>query len=155
MTLAESFEKQTGKKGGRRYLPFAQGAFKITEMAQQMSGRMEMFSHGAPKLNADGSIGIAENTMGLKDIFEPIGTGEKYAKFQMYVYAQRAQRLKQEGREKLMSDADIAEGLRYGRRTQSSMMCSKTIHSFNEALMQFLGLRRNQRRAEAKTYRHR
>ena len=52
--------------------------------------------------------------MGLKEIFEPIGTGEKYAKFQMFVYAQRAQRLKQEGRENLMSDADIAEGLRYG-----------------------------------------
>ena len=102
--------------GERRYLPFAQGAFKITEVAQQMSGRMEMFSRvGAPKLNRDGSVGIAENTMGLKQIFEPIGTGERYAKFQMYVYAQRAQRLKQEGREKLMSDADIAEGLRYGR----------------------------------------
>ena len=84
--------------GERRYLPFAQGAFKITEVAQQMSGRMEMFSRvGAPKLNRDGSVGIAENTMGLKQIFEPIGTGERYAKFQMYVYAQRAQSLKRRG----------------------------------------------------------
>ena len=125
--------------GERRYLPFAQGAFKITEVAQQMSGRMEMFSRvGAPKLNRDGSVGIAENTMGLKQIFEPIGTGERYAKFQMYVYAQRAQRLKREGREKLMSDADIAEGLRYGRENPEFDAVFRNYTRFNEALMKFL-----------------
>jgi hypothetical protein len=139
LELSERTRKDADGKPIRRYLPFAQGAFKITEMAQQMSGRMEMFSRvGAPKLNADGSVGIAENTMGLKQIFEPIGTGERYAKFQMYVYAQRAQRLKQEGREKLMSDADIAEGLRYGRENPEFDAVFRNYTRFNEALMKFL-----------------
>ena len=139
LELSERTRKDADGKPLRRYLPFAQGAFKITEMAQQMSGRMEMFSRiGAPKLNPDGSVGIAENTMGLKQIFEPIGTGERYAKFQMFVYAQRAQRLKQEGRENLMSDADIAEGLRYGRENPEFNEVFRNYTQFNEALMQFL-----------------
>ena len=73
----------------KRYLPFAESAFKITEIAQQLPGKMEMFyRNGAPQLNADGTVTIADGTR-LKDIFEPIGQGEKYGKFQMFVYAQR------------------------------------------------------------------
>jgi len=125
--------------GDRRYKPFAQGAFKITELAQQMSGRMQMFNEiGAPKLNEDGSVGIVEGTQGLKKIFEPIGQGEKYAKFQMFVYAQRAQRLKSEGRENLMTDAQIAEGLQYGVENPEFQQVFNQYKSFNESVMQFL-----------------
>lgn len=127
------------RTGERRYLPFAQGAFKITEIAQQLSGKMEMFTKlGAPKLNADGTVSIVEGTRGLRDIFEPIGTGDKYAKFQMYVYAQRAQRLKAEGRENLLTDEQIAEGMRYGAENPEFNEVFNQYKNFNESLMQFL-----------------
>ena len=83
-------------------MSFGNGAFKITEVAQQISGKMEMIAkYGAPVLNEDGTVTISEGTRGLFDIFRPIGSGDKYAKFQMYVYAQRAQRLKEEAEKTL------------------------------------------------------
>ena len=127
------------RTGDRRYLPFAQSAFKVTELAQQIPGRMQMmYEFGAPKLNPDGSMGIVETTQGLKKIFEPIGQGEKYGQFQMYVYAKRAERLKQEGRENLMTDAQIAEGLGYGAANPEFDRVFQEYRKFNEALMQFL-----------------
>lgn len=126
-------------RGERRYLPFQQGAFKALEFAQQSSGRIQMImTKGAPKLNPDGSVGILEGTRGLLDIFQPIGAKEKYAKFQMFVYAQRAQRLKNEGRENLMTDAQIAEGMRYGAENPEFQEVFNQYKNFNEGLMQFL-----------------
>ena len=126
-------------RGVKRYLPFAESAFKITEIAQQLPGKMEMFyRNGAPQLNADGTVTIADGTRGLKDIFEPIGQGEKYGKFQMFVYAQRAQRLKREGRENLLTDAQIAEGMRYGSENPEFAEVFRQYQLFNDKLMQFL-----------------
>lgn len=126
-------------RGERRYLPFQEGAFKALEFAQQSSGRIQMImTKGAPKLNPDGSVGILEGTRGLLDIFQPIGAKEKYAKFQMFVYAQRAQRLKNEGRENLMTDAQIAEGMRYGAENPEFQEVFKQYQNYNEGLMQFL-----------------
>ena len=126
-------------RGVKRYLPFAESAFKITEIAQQLPGKMEMFyRHGAPQLNADGTVTIADGTRGLKEIFEPIGQSEKYGKFQMFVYAQRAQRLKREGRENLLTDAQIAEGMRYGSENPEFAEVFRQYQLFNDKLMQFL-----------------
>lgn len=128
--------RQTGE---RRYKTYAESAFKITEIAQQMPGKMEMFyKYGAPQLNADNTVTIADGTRGLKDIFEPIGQGEKYGKFSMFLYAQRARRLKQEGRENLLTDAQIAEGMRYGSENPEFAEVYRQYQLFNDKLMQFL-----------------
>ena len=130
---------QRARGEGNTLMSFGNGAFKITEVAQQISGKMEMIAkYGAPVLNEDGTVTISEGTRGLFDIFRPIGSGDKYAKFQMYVYAQRAQRLKEEGRENLMTDAQIAEGMRYGSENPEFGQVFAEYKSFNETLMQFL-----------------
>lgn len=127
------------KYGVARYLPFAEGAMKISEFAQQRSGRMQQFiEHGPPVLGAEGEITIDNSIGGLRTIFEPIGTGEKYAKFQMYVYAQRARRLKAEGRENLMSEADIQEGLSYGAQNPEFERVFNNYKAFNDKVMQFM-----------------
>ena len=127
------------KYGVKRYLPFAEGAFKIAEFAQQRSGRMQQFiEHGPPVLGAEGEVTIDNSIGGLREIFSPIGTGPKYAQFQMYVYAKRAQRLKAEGRENLMSDADIQEGLSYGAQNPEFDRVYRNYNAFNEKVMQFM-----------------
>jgi hypothetical protein len=139
LELSARTRKDKDGKPIRRYLPFQEGAFKALEFAQQSSGRIQMImTKGAPKLNPDGSVGILEGTRGLLDIFQPIGAKEKYAKFQMFVYAQRAQRLKNEGRENLMTDAQIAEGMRYGAENPEFQEVFDQYKNYNEGLMQFL-----------------
>ena len=54
------------------------------------------------------------------------------------MYAQRAQRLKEEGRENFMTDAQIAEGMRYGSENPEFGQVFAEYKSFNETLMQFL-----------------
>ena len=127
------------KYGVKRYLPFQEGAMKIAEFAQQRSGRMQQFiEHGPPVLGAEGEVTIDNSIGGLREIFSPIGTGPKYAQFQMYVYAKRAQRLKAEGRENLMSDADIQEGLSYGAQNPEFDRVYGNYNAFNEKVMQFM-----------------
>tara|TARA_Y100000004_G_scaffold47959_1_gene52803 strand:+ start:1730 stop:10168 length:8439 start_codon:yes stop_codon:yes gene_type:complete len=131
-TLAEEFKKLPGK-----LLPYEQGAFKAIEFAQQMSARVAMMAkEGAPQLNEDGTVGVKQGTKGLFDIFEPIGQSGDYLRYSLYVYAKRAARLKQEGRENLMTDEQIQEGLNYENDT------FRRVHEdhmrFNDALMQFL-----------------
>lgn len=89
-------------------------AAKMTELAVQDSGRLEsMLVEGPLKWNA--TEGIAENVKGiggLLDIFKPLKNADDYKRFSLYAIARRAQRLKAEGRENLLSDAQIAEGLK-------------------------------------------
>ena len=98
----------------------------------------QFIEHGPPVLGAEGEITIDNSIGGLREIFSPVGTGKKYAQFMMYVYAKRAQRLKAEGRENLMSDADIQEGLSYGAQNPEFDRVYGNYNAFNEKVMQFM-----------------
>ena len=118
-------------------LSYENGAYKSLEFAQQMAGRVQMMANrGSPLLLADGSVRLDPNTKGLFEIFRPIGQGADYAKFQMYVYAKRSQRLMNEGRESLMSQADIIEGLGYENDTFRKVFAD--YEKFNQSMIKFL-----------------
>ncbi len=118
-------------------LSYEEGAFKAVEMAQQMAGRVEMMAEkGAPVLQSDGSVLIDPNTKGLFEIFRPIGQSKDYVRFQTYVYAKRSQRLLSEGREALMTEADIREGLSYENDTFKKVFADYEV--FNKAMMKFM-----------------
>ena len=70
-------------------------AFKMAELSLQLTGRTESFLLNGPPVFNQETGGVSANTEigGLKDIFEPIGSGEKYLRFQDYAYARRADEL--------------------------------------------------------------
>lgn len=70
-------------------------AFKMAELSLQLTGRTESFLlNGPPVFNQEtGGVSANMEIGGLKDIFEPIGAGEKYLRFQDYAYARRADEL--------------------------------------------------------------
>ena len=118
-------------------LSYEEGAFKAIEMSQQMSARVQMMAEkGAMQMAADGSIVQAPNTKGLFEIFRPIGQGKDYLRFQMYVYARRSQRLLSEGREALLTQAEINEGLGYANDTFRQVFAD--YENFNKAMLKFM-----------------
>jgi hypothetical protein len=70
-------------------------AFKMAELSLQLTGRTESFLLNGPPVFNQETGGVSANTEigGLKNIFEPIGAGEKYLRFQDYAYARRADEL--------------------------------------------------------------
>ena len=78
------------------------------------------FDGGKPEYNSDGRGGfrvVSEQDGGGKSlvkIFQPIGT--KFREFQLYLAAIRARRLIGEGRERLLNEEDIQNGLRMGEK---------------------------------------
>jgi len=70
-------------------------AFKMAELSLQLTGRTESFLLNGPPVFNQETGGVSANTEigGLKDIFERIGSGEKYLRFQDYAYARRADEL--------------------------------------------------------------
>lgn len=112
-------------------------AAKMTELAVQDSGRLEsMLVEGPLRWNAQ--EGIAENVPGvggLLDIFKPLKNADDYKRFQIYAIARRAKRLKAEGRENLLSDAQIREGMALG--TPEFQQVFDGYQKFNKAMLDF------------------
>ena len=131
-SLAGEFKKTPGK-----LLSYEKGAFKAIELTQQMAARIQAVAEkGAPVLNDDGTVGVAEGTKGLFEIFKPIGQSGNYARYQLYTIAKRASRLKGEKRENLLTEERIAEGLSYENDVFRKV--HKEHQEFNDKLMQFL-----------------
>jgi hypothetical protein len=112
-------------------------AAKMTEMAVQDSGRLEsMLVNGPLKWNAkEGIVETAPGIGGLLDIFKPLKNADDYRRFNLYAIARRAKRLKAEGRENLLSDAQIAEGLRL--ETPEFRQVFDGYQRFNKAMLDF------------------
>tara|TARA_B100000073_G_scaffold86723_1_gene67481 strand:- start:2308 stop:10632 length:8325 start_codon:yes stop_codon:yes gene_type:complete len=131
-SLAKDFSKTPGK-----LLSYERGAFKAIELTQQMAARIQAVAEkGAPVLNDDGTVGVAQGTKGLFEIFKPIGQSGNYARYQLYTIAKRASRLKGEKRENLLTEAQIIEGLSYENDVFRKV--HKEHQEFNDKLMQFL-----------------
>lgn len=112
-------------------------AAKMTELAVQDSGRLEsMLVEGPLRWNAH--EGIVENVKGvggLLDIFKPLKNADDYKRFQLYAIARRAKRLKAEGRENLLSDTQIREGMALG--TPEFQQVFDGYQRFNKAMLDF------------------
>lgn len=123
----------------RKMLSYGEGAFRITEMAQNSTGRNQMLAEeGSFTLSENGTPMLNPNTKGLIEIFRPIGQGADYRKFGMYVVAKRAQRLLAEGRERLLTDQHIAEGLAYGRANPVFDQVFEEYNKFNKSTIDFM-----------------
>jgi hypothetical protein len=119
----------------------SRSAFKAAEMAAQDTGRFEMMvKHGALSWDAGaGVVRVDTSTGGLADIFSQITDEADYNAFQGYAYAKRAQRLIKEGRERLMSPADITKALAVppAAKARYDAMLGR-YQRFNEKLLDFL-----------------
>ena len=123
----------------RKMLTYGEGAFRLTEMAQNTTGRNQMLAEeGSFTLSANGTPILNPDTKGLIEIFRPIGQGADYMKFSHYVVAKRAQRLLQEGRERLLTDQQISEGLAYGQANPLFEQVFQEYNKFNKSTIDFM-----------------
>ena len=123
----------------RKMLTYGEGAFRLTEMAQNTTGRNQMLAEeGSFTLSANGTPMLNPNTKGLIEIFRPIGQGADYMKFSHYVVAKRAQRLLQEGRERLLTDQQISEGLAFGQANPLFEQVFQEYNKFNKSTIDFM-----------------
>jgi len=124
-----------------------QSAFKMAELSLQLTGRTEAFLLNGPPVfdpntgavNADTTIG------GLKDIFEPIGSGEKYFRFQDYAYARRAEELINDPNTKPEVKKNLEESFPAELRQQALALGNPEFDqvldrykAFNDAMLQYL-----------------
>ena len=122
-------------------------AFKMAELSLQLTGRTEAFLLNGPPVfdpntgavNADTTIG------GLKDIFEPIGSGEKYLRFQDYAYARRAEELINDPNTKPEVKQNLEESFPAELRQQALALGNPEFDqvlarykAFNDAMLQYL-----------------
>ncbi|MFP5515614.1 MAG: LPD38 domain-containing protein [Alphaproteobacteria bacterium] len=132
-------EKRAEKKAsGKATLRDARvSAAKMTELAVQDSGRLEsMLVNGPLKWNAkEGIVETASGIGGLMDIFKPLKNADDYKRFNLYAIARRAKRLKAEGRENLLTDAQITEGLRL--ETPEFRRVFDGYQRYNKAMLDF------------------
>lgn len=112
-------------------------AFKMAEMAIQDSGRIEqMLTAGPLKWNAEeGITEVVPNVGGLLDIFAPLSDPDTYRRFQTYAIGRRAQRLMEEGRERLLDAKDISAAL--ALETPEFREVFDRYQQFNRAMLQF------------------
>lgn len=112
-------------------------AAKMTELAVQDSGRLEsMLVNGPLKWNAkEGIVETASGIGGLMDVFKPLKNADDYKRFNLYAIARRAKRLKAEGRENLLTDAQITEGLKL--ETPEFRKVFDGYQRFNKAMLDF------------------
>lgn len=92
--------------------------YVATRMVNMGSTMEAILRFGAPKMGPDGALVVDRSTQGLFDSLTPVHND--LAGFFGWMVARRAQLLKGQGRENLMSDADIAAGLslRSGKEAQ-------------------------------------
>lgn len=109
-------------------------AAKMVELA--MDDRTgTLIDSGPLKLNPDGSLSYVKGVGGLADIFKPLSNAEDYKRFNIYAVARRAQRLKAEGRENLLSDAQIKAGM--ALETPEFKKIFDDYQRFNKAMLDF------------------
>jgi len=122
-------------------------AFKMAELSLQLTGRTEAFLLNGPPVfdqntgavNADTTIG------GLKDIFAPIGSGEKYFRFQDYAYARRAEELINDPNTKPEVKQNLEESFPAELRQQALALGNPEFDqvldrykAFNDSMLQYL-----------------
>jgi N12 class adenine-specific DNA methylase len=113
---------------------------KLAEMAVQDSGLFEMLHLYGPPIFDPATNAIRPDTAvgGLADILQ-FESPADYDAFQGYAYANRAQRLLGEGRERLMSPAEITAALNVpaaDKRRYDAMIAK--YQRFNDTLLQYL-----------------
>ena len=72
---------------------------------------------------------------GLEEIFRPIAETGKMDAFEFYLAANRAQRLMEEGRERLLTDDDIAKGLALGEKNPEFKVAQDKYARFNGKML--------------------
>ncbi len=132
-------EKRAEKAAGRqaKLRDARVSAAKMTELAVQDSGRLEsMLVNGPLKWNAkEGIVETASGIGGLMGIFKPLKNADDYKRFNLYAIARRAKRLKAEGRENLLTDAQIREGM--ALETPEFRQVFDGYQRFNKAMLDF------------------
>ena len=122
-------------------------AFKMAELSLQLTGRTESFLLNGPPVFDPESGGVSANTEigGLKDIFEPIGVGEKYYRFQDYAYARRADELINDPNTKAEVKQNLEESFPADLRQQALALGNPEFDqvlakykAFNDAMLQYL-----------------
>lgn len=121
----------------RHLLDARDSGAKMAMMAMDDAGRMQVAMQKAP-LVWDARAGIArphQTIGGLAWVAESLKSEKDYQDAQHYAYARRAERLLAEGRERLMSDADIRAGL--ARNTPAARQFVERWDRFNAQMLQF------------------
>lgn len=129
-------EMQAEAKAGRnpQLREARKSAAKMVELA--MDDRTgTLIDSGPMKMNSDGGLTYVKGIGGLADIFSGLKTQEDYKRFGVYAIARRAQRLKTEGRENLLSDAQIKQGL--ALETPAFKKMFDDYQAFNKAMLDF------------------
>jgi N12 class adenine-specific DNA methylase len=128
----------------RRYGTLQDGsksAFKLAEMAAQDSGRFETILHDGPLVwnVAEQRVDFDPEIGGLLSQFDQIQGEEDYDAFQGYAIARRAQRLLKEGRERLLTQAEISRALNVTpeQKARYDAMLAKW-ERFNNRMLDFL-----------------
>ena len=122
-------------------------AFKMAELSLQLTGRTEAFLlNGPPVFDPDTGAVNADTTIGgLKDIFQPIGSGEKYLRFQDYAYARRAEELINDPNTKPEVKQNLEESFPAELRQQALALGNPEFDqvldrykAFNDSMLQYL-----------------
>lgn len=88
----------------------ALSAWVAAKMSKSPEGALEAaFLHGELKWE-DGALNVKETNKGLVKALEPVAQAGELNRFWQWIIANRAERLKSEGREHLFTDAEIAAG---------------------------------------------
>jgi hypothetical protein len=98
-------KRAESEKGG---IEFGDSAYIAARQLNTASTMEAILRFGAPKL-VDGVLRVDRSTPGLLDALQPVA--DTMPQFLGWLVAGRARYLKQQGRENLMSDADIRAGL--------------------------------------------
>lgn len=102
-------------QNGNKLLDAAQSAYKAMRMTQNLHSVMAAVLRHGPLQYTNGGFKIKEGHKGFENIFEKLAKDGKLHLWKGWASANRAQRLKKEDREKLMSDSEIMALLRLGR----------------------------------------
>lgn len=133
-----------------------QSAWKAALASKNLSSVMDvLLNHGMIEYRGDVLNGEARlrgydektNTVnhgefagGLTGIFKPLAKDGKLEQWKLWAVAKRAERLKSEGRENLLTDADIADGLAIGARPENVAQFNAVMdkwQSYNKGILDF------------------
>jgi hypothetical protein len=107
----ETLEK--GENAGE-LLDATESAYKAMRMTQNLHSVMASILRHGPLQYIKGGFKVKKSMGGFEAIFEPLAKAGKLRLWKGWAMANRAQRLKREDREKLMTDGEIVELLKLG-----------------------------------------
>jgi len=131
----KEFEKKTGVGLGDN--DYENSAYVSARLATGVADMMSHILHFGPLQWQGGIAAGVENTRGLLEVFGELGP-EQLNDWLMWMGANRAQQLMAEGRERNLSDADIAAGLAKAEGREELFSRIKNEYAFmNESMLNF------------------